>query len=88
MTETIEALNEFTVVEKPAEKRTYAGKFDKMFLALKNLANDKALSVPMSYIGSTKFPNWLMHIKTTAKKKFQMKVHAIQEHGVIKVFRR
>ncbi len=88
MTQTIDALNEFEVVEKPKDVKAYQGKYEKLFLALKNLANDKSLSIPLSYIGETKFLNWLTYVKTYGKKHHGMKLHAILENGIIKAFRR
>lgn len=85
---TMEAFAEFEVCDKPKETRAFSGKYEKFFTALKNLHNEKALSIPLSYIGETTFKNWLTYIKTQGKAKHNIKCHAILDGSTIKAFRR
>lgn len=88
MTSTIQALNKFAIVDKPKDEKRYRGKYDELITAVKNVANDKAISIPVNFIGETKFENWLQGIKANAKKNFGIKIHAVLMNGSIQVFKR
>lgn len=85
---TMEIFSEFEVCDKPKEITAFKGKYEKFFTALKSLSNEKALSIPLSYIGETTFKNWLTYIKTQGKTKHGIRVHAILDGTTIKAFRR
>lgn len=86
--ETIEALNKFKIIPKPEDNSRCRGKYDDLIIAIKNLVGDKAIELPLNYIGGISFANWLSGIKMRAKKLHNIRVHGFVEHGVIKIWRR
>jgi hypothetical protein len=85
--ETIEALSEFKIVAKPTVTSNYKGKYDKLYIALKNLANDRSIELPNSVLGNCKINSFRTNIRQQAKKR-GINVAIIQQNGSIFIFKK
>jgi len=83
----VAAMNQFKIVEKPAKIRAHGGrgKYDPLFLCLKNLANDKAVAINPKDYGFEdvkKFRGSLMQ----CSRAHEIKIKTCFQEGIVYVF--
>lgn len=85
--ETIDSLTDFKISPKPQIIKYGRGKYEKLYVALKNLANDRAIEFSYSILEGKKFNNWRSGVCATAKKR-GLDISAIQQNGSIFIFKK
>ena len=85
MNQTIEAMNDFKIVNRPSKTRAGHDKYNKLLPCLKNLANDKAVEVRMEDYGFSKLPPFRASIQRAAKHA-GLQASACEQHGAVYVF--
>lgn len=83
MTEDIEALNEFQVVDKPKDVCSETP-YTKIARAAKLLAAEKALCLPISFFKSKNFKPSIQ----SAAKRIGIKVRTVVQHGNVYIWKR
>ena len=86
-TDTISAMNEFKITARPIVVGAYKGKYEKLYVALKNLANDRAIELPASYLEGKDFKSWRNSMRTATKKQ-GIEARIVQQNGAIYIFKR
>ena len=83
MTDDIEALTQFTVVDKP-QHICFETPYVKLAKAASLLANDKAICLPQTYFKTKNFAPSI----SSAAKRIGIKVRILKQQGNVYIFKR
>ena len=83
MTNDIEALNDFKVVDKPTDIG-YETPYLKIARACQLLANEKAIELPVSFFNTKNFKPSI----SNAGKRIGIKIKTVVKNGVVFIFKR
>ncbi len=86
--EVVDALNEFEIADKPAESIFRKnGEYTKLIIAIKNLANDKSIKLPISSLRTSNVSNFRAHLQNKGR-LIGIKIGTVQKGPYLYIFQR